>query len=53
VLQPYQLVKDLRTGAQSTNPAEVLDGDIDPFIEAALSQRLKGGGEPVVVDDLD
>jgi peptide chain release factor 2 len=53
VLQPYQLVKDLRTGAQSTNPAEVLDGDIDPFIEAALSQRLKGGGEAVVVDDLD
>lgn len=53
VLQPYQLVKDLRTGAQSTNPAEVLDGDIDPFIEAALSQRIKGGGEAVVVDDLD
>jgi peptide chain release factor 2 len=53
VLQPYQLVKDLRTGAQSTNPDEVLDGDIDPFIEAALSQRIKGGGEAVVVDDLD
>jgi peptide chain release factor 2 len=53
VLQPYQLVKDLRTGAQSTDPTEVLDGDIDPFIEAALSQRLKGGGEAVVVDDLD
>jgi len=53
VLQPYQLVKDLRTGAQSTNPSEVLDGDIDPFIEAALSQRLKGGGEAVIVDDLD
>jgi peptide chain release factor 2 len=53
VLQPYQLVKDLRTGAQSTNPDEVLDGDIDPFIEAALSQRLKGGGEQVVVDDID
>ncbi|MET0431929.1 MAG: peptide chain release factor-like protein, partial [Hyphomicrobium sp.] len=53
VLQPYQLVKDLRTGAQSTNPAEVLDGDIDPFIEAALSQRIKGGGEEVVVEDLE
>jgi peptide chain release factor 2 len=53
VLQPYQLVKDLRTGAQSTNPDEVLDGDIDPFIEAALSQRIKGGGEPVMVEDLD
>lgn len=53
VLQPYQLVKDLRTGATSTNPDEVLDGDIDPFVEAALSQRIKGGGETVVVDDLD
>ncbi|MBX9683724.1 MAG: peptide chain release factor 2 [Hyphomicrobium sp.] len=53
VLQPYQLVKDLRTGATSTNPDEVLDGDIDPFVEAALSQRIKGGGEAVVVDDLD
>jgi peptide chain release factor 2 len=53
VLQPYQLVKDLRTGTQSSSPSDVLDGDIDPFIEAALSQRLKGGGEPVVVDDLD
>ena len=53
VSQPYQLVKDLRTGAQSTNPSEVLDGDIDPFIESALSQRLKGGGEAIVVDDLD
>jgi len=53
VLQPYQLVKDLRTGAQSTNPSEVLDGDIDPFIESALSQRLKGGGEAIIVDDLD
>ena len=52
VLQPYQLVKDLRTGAQSTNPGEVLDGVIDPFIEAALSQRIKGGGEAVIVEDL-
>jgi peptide chain release factor 2 len=53
VLQPYQLVKDLRTGAQSTNPDEVLDGDIDPFIEAALSQRIKGGGEAVPIEDLE
>ena len=53
VLQPYQLVKDLRTGATSTNPAEVLDGDIDTFVEAALSQRVKGGSADVVVDDLD
>ncbi len=52
VLQPYQLVKDLRTGTQSTNPAAVLDGDIDPFIESALAQRIKGGG-PVEVADID
>jgi peptide chain release factor 2 len=52
VLQPYQLVKDLRTGTQSTNPAAVLDGEIDPFIESALAQRIKGGA-PVAVADLD
>jgi peptide chain release factor 2 len=43
VLQPYQLVKDLRTGEQSTAPDDVLDGDIDPFIQATLSARIKGG----------
>jgi len=52
VLQPYQLVKDLRTGTQSTNPSAVLDGEIDPFIESALAQRMKGGG-PVEIADLD
>jgi peptide chain release factor 2 len=52
VLQPYQLVKDLRTGTQSTNPSAVLDGAIDPFIESALAQRMKGGG-PVEIADLD
>jgi peptide chain release factor 2 len=40
VLQPYQLVKDLRTGVESTNPSAVLDGDIDAFIEAALAERI-------------
>ena len=52
VLQPYQLVKDLRTGTQSTNPPAVLDGEIDPFIESALAQRIKGGG-PAEVEDLE
>ena len=52
VLQPYQLVKDLRTGTQSTNPSAVLDGEIDPFIESALAQRIKGGSH-VEVADLD
>jgi peptide chain release factor 2 len=50
VLQPYQLVKDLRTGTQSTNPDAVLDGEIDPFIESALAQRIKGGAQVEVAD---
>ena len=52
VLQPYQMVKDLRTGVQSGNPAAVLDGDIDAFIEAALAQRIKGGG-PAAIEDIE
>lgn len=52
VLQPYQMVKDLRTGVQSGTPQEVLDGDLDPFMEAALAQRAYGGG-PEHVDDVD
>ncbi len=42
VLQPYQMVKDLRTGVETGNPSAVLDGDIDRFLEAALAQRIKG-----------
>jgi peptide chain release factor 2 len=44
VLQPYQLVKDLRTGIEHTTPSDVLDGDLDAFMEAALAARV-GGGE--------
>jgi peptide chain release factor 2 len=51
VLQPYQLVKDMRTGVTSTNPADVLDGALDPFMAAALSQRVTG--EKVEVEDVD
>jgi peptide chain release factor 2 len=51
VLQPYQLVKDLRTGVQSTSPSDVLDGELDPFMEAALAKRIQGGGEEV--EDID
>lgn len=51
VLQPYQQVKDLRTGVVSTNPGEVLDGALDPFMAAALSQRVTG--EKVTVEDDD
>ncbi len=51
VLQPYQLVKDLRTGATSTSPGDVLDGDLDDFMAAALAQRVTG--EAVEVEDVD
>lgn len=51
VLQPYQLVKDLRTGTTSTAPGDVLDGALDPFMAAALSQRVTG--EKVEVEDVD
>jgi peptide chain release factor 2 len=53
VLQPYQLVKDLRTGTTSGSPDDVLDGDIDPFIESALAQRMKGGAPSAPVEDID
>ncbi|WP_407966111.1 peptide chain release factor 2 [Bartonella sp. C271] len=42
VLQPYQLVKDSRTGLENTDPQTVLNGDLDTFIEAALAQRVHG-----------
>ncbi|WP_298287139.1 peptide chain release factor 2 [Novosphingobium sp.] len=51
VLQPYQQIKDLRTGVVSTNPSEVLDGALDPFMAAALSQKVTG--EKVTVEDDD
>jgi peptide chain release factor 2 len=40
VLQPYQMVKDLRTGVEKGNPAAVLDGEIDEFMAAALAARV-------------
>ncbi len=52
VLQPYQLVKDLRTGYTSGTPAEVLDGDLDEFMQASLAQRIHGGG-PETVEDVE
>ncbi|MEQ9663294.1 MAG: peptide chain release factor 2 [Parasphingopyxis sp.] len=51
VLQPYQMVKDLRTGVTSTSPNDVLDGDLDKFMAAALSQRVTG--ESVEVEDIE
>jgi peptide chain release factor 2 len=51
VLQPYQMVKDLRTGYTSPAPDDVRDGALDPFISAALAQRVTG--ESVDVEDAD
>jgi peptide chain release factor 2 len=52
VLQPYQLVKDLRTGVESRAPQDVLDGDLDPFMAAALAQAV--GGKPKdKIEDLE
>ena len=51
VLQPYQMVKDLRTGVVSGTPSEVLDGDLDEFMEAALAQRLSG--RTIEVEDVE
>jgi len=52
VLQPYQMVKDLRTGVTSPTPADVLDGDLDQFMAAVLAQRAFGGG-PEQVEDVE
>jgi len=43
VLQPYQMVKDLRTSVEMGNTGAVLDGDIDSFLEAALARRIEAG----------
>jgi peptide chain release factor 2 len=51
VLQPYQMVKDLRTGVVSNQPNVVLDGDLDSFLAASLAQRVTG--ERADVSDID
>ena len=52
VLQPYQMVKDLRTGVSTSNTSGVLDGDLDAFMQAALAQKAFGGG-PEQVEDVE
>jgi peptide chain release factor 2 len=52
VLQPYQMVKDLRTGVSTSNTSGVLDGDLDEFMQAALAQKAFGGG-PDQVEDVE
>ncbi len=51
VLQPYQMVKDLRTGYTSSSPGDVLDGGLDDFIAATLAQKVTG--EAVDVEDVE
>jgi len=50
VLQPYQMIKDLRTGTESSNTQAVLDGDIDAFLEASLASKIAGSGETAGAD---
>jgi len=52
VLQPYQMVKDLRTGVSTSNTGAVLDGDLDPFMEAVLAHRAFGGA-PQAIEDVE
>ncbi len=47
VLQPYQMVKDLRTGVETSNTSAVLDGDLDDFMEASLAARVTGFADKV------
>jgi peptide chain release factor 2 len=51
VLQPYQMVKDLRTGYETSNTAAVLDGDLDDFMEASLAARVAGYADHVADAD--
>jgi peptide chain release factor 2 len=46
VLHPYQMVKDLRTGLETSNTQAVLDGDLDPFMMAALVASGGGNANP-------
>jgi peptide chain release factor 2 len=51
VLQPYQMVKDLRTGAETSNTGAVLDGDLDDFMEASLAARVGGYADKVAAEE--
>ncbi len=50
VLQPYQMVKDLRTGVETSDTQGVLDGDLDRFMAASLAARVSGAGDKAVED---
>jgi len=50
VLQPYQMVKDLRTGVETSDTQGVLDGDLDQFMAASLAARVSGAADKAVED---
>ena len=51
VLQPYQMIKDLRTGVERTDSGKVLDGDLDEYLHASLAQKITGD-KPIVIEDI-
>ena len=55
VLHPYQMIKDLRTGHQTSDSQGVLDGDLDPFLQASLAHKLtaEDGAPKVAYEDID
>jgi len=57
VLHPYQMVKDLRTGYETSDTQGVMDGDLDPFLAASLAYKLnvdkEGDQGKVAYEDLD
>jgi peptide chain release factor 2 len=57
VLHPYQMVKDLRTGYETSDTQGVMDGELDPFLEASLAHKLNadkdGAQAKVAYEDLD
>ena len=50
VLQPYQMVKDLRTGVETSDTQGVLNGDLDQFMAASLAARVSGAADKQVED---
>ncbi len=50
VLQPYQMIKDLRTGVERTDAQTVLDGDLDDYLHASLASKLTGGASSDIKD---
>lgn len=50
VLQPYQMIKDLRTGVERTDAQTVLDGDLDDFLHASLASKLSGNAGTEIKD---